>query len=108
MRKKVFFYLLVPFVIAGLLGAVYFVDRVIRCKENGLTYNNAFKVANEKLKVDFNNHSSFELKDKEFDSSDKHWRFIYTSGDCSVSIIVDNCGVSDIGGFSKGCIALLK
>jgi hypothetical protein len=99
MKKKV---ILPIFAIAVLLVGGYFLNNEIRCKESGLSRDKAVEIANEKIKIEFN-EVGFLLKNEQFEDSDKSWLFTYHTGDCAVDVIVDRCGVSDIGGLSVKC-----
>lgn len=86
---------------------VYFVDRMTRCTANGLARGDALRIADEKLKTKFKGEkltNEFLLVSEQFES-DKSWLFTYRAKDCTVAIIIDKCGVADIGGISKACIS---
>jgi len=101
MRKKAIVYLLAGIVF---LVGIYFSDKAIRCSKNGFTRSDVIKIANEKLEIDFNAY--FLLKDEQFDNDDKSWNFTYSVEDCVVNVIIDRCGVSDVGGITEGCFPL--
>lgn len=84
-----------------LLATVYFIDETIRCSSNGQKRIDAIKYSNKLLEVTFNNHP-FSLQSEQFDNFNKTWVFTYI-GICTVDIIVDKCGVVEIGGLTKGC-----
>lgn len=87
-----------------LISTLYIVDRITRCTTNGLARNDALKIADKKLKIQFRDHPSldnFVLVGEQFD--DKSWMFTYQFKDCVVDIIIDRCGVADVGGLSEGC-----
>lgn len=88
--------------------SAYFWDKAKRCEANGYTRENANKIAMKKLEIDFNNFSSFMLKNEQFDEYDKNWMFTFKNDGCNVDVIVDKCGVSDIGGLTENCFPLQK
>jgi len=85
----------------------YFVEKVIRCENDGLTRDAAIRIAEKKLSADFKN-PSFSLKSEKFQEYGKIWLFIYSNDNCIVAVSIDKCGVSDIGGISKECTAFQK
>lgn len=101
--KRLALVLIVPVLI---LAIVYIADRMIRCTTKGLSRNDAVKIADKKLKTQFRNNPSvdeFVLVAEQFDN--RSWMFSYQLKDCYVDIIIDRCGVADVGGLSEGCIA---
>lgn len=87
--------------------SIYLIDRERRCKTNGLSRDEALEVANWKLGIQFRNSPllhQFKLTSDQFES-DKSWIFTYHAEGCVTYIIIDKCGVADVGGLSKGCIS---
>lgn len=98
--------LIVVLVALSLLG-FYVYDRVHRCTLHGVPRKAALPVAEIKLRVTLANYPSvaeFKLIREQFDKTDDTWVFDFQENDCEVSIIIDKCGVSDVGGLSKGCL----
>ena len=92
-------------VVGLLIIGLLILDNFVRCKVNGLVRDDAIKVADRRLKTKFKGHyleNSFVLQSEQLED-DKSWLFVYTGKDCVVGIIIDKCGVADIGGWSKGC-----
>ncbi len=86
---------------------VYLVDIKLRCHDNGLMQEAAEKIANRRLGVAFNKkkaHEAFTLQNVQWQEEDHSWMFTYKSGECEVVIVIDNCGVADVGGVSEACI----
>ena len=87
--------------------SVHFVDRMIHCNANGLSRDEALSIANWKLSIQLEKNPDL-LKNAKLVSEqleqDRSWLFNYQSSACSVSIIVDSCGVADVGGLTDGCM----
>jgi hypothetical protein len=104
MKKK----LILPILaIAVLLFGAYIINNGVRCKKSGLMRDKAIEIAYDKLKIEFKK-AGFLLKNEQFEDSDKSWLFTYHEGDCVVDVIIDRCGVSNIGGLSAKCQPLQK
>lgn len=74
-----------------------------RCSSDGLSREDALKFANEKLSIQEKKYSTteFTLKSAQKDGSD--WTFVYSAKDCTIDIIINKCGVADVGGLTRGC-----
>lgn len=86
---------------------LYFTGIKKHCKAEGLSREEALKIANWKLGIQFRASTllrQFKLAAEQFES-DKSWTFTYRADDCTAYIIVDKCGVTDVGGLSEGCIS---
>ena len=79
----------------------------INCTAHGLARDQALAIGVQKLETKFTDHplhSEFKLAEEQFDPSDSSWMFSFRANACVVAIIIDKCGVSDIGGLSKSCL----
>ncbi|RZI77647.1 MAG: hypothetical protein EOP38_28395 [Rubrivivax sp.] len=74
-----------------------------RCSSGGLDRDDALKIAKERLEDLEKRYGTkeFVLKASEKESTD--WLFTYEFKGCTVDIIIDKCGVADVGGMSSGC-----
>ena len=93
--------------LALILLGIYVFYIATRCSENGVARDDAKKIATEQLKLKFSKNAlsnDFILEKEEFDAVDKSWIFTYRARDCTVAIIIDKCGVADVGGMSEGCL----
>ena len=98
--------------VAILFISMEFLWRETNCKAEGWERNAALEHADEKLKVTFESPAysfdekvaleDFVLVNEQF--SYGLWSFSYRAKDCFVDIIIDKCGISDIGGMSDACI----
>jgi len=96
-------------VIVGLVAlltlALIFSLEFFKCDVEGVNGKQALAIANERLLVKFDKHRlerNFKLE-KYLQDDQLNWSFYYRAEECSVIIIVDSCGVADIGGMSLGC-----
>jgi hypothetical protein len=103
MAKKI---ILSVLILAALPFAAYFIEKAMRCKEDGFTREGATEISIRKLETDFS--LPFSLKKELFNDKDKSWMFTYQEGDCIVDVIVDRCGASDIGGLTGECMPFQK
>lgn len=88
----------------GLAIALFIYQSRIRCSTNGLSKDAALAVASEKLfslKKRYSNQLFVLVASQEIDGE---WIFRYTGKDCIVDIVVDKCGVTDVGGLNQACI----
>lgn len=62
-------------------------------------------VAAEKLHTQIKRYDTkdFALESAKLQNGD--WMFTYATRDCTVDIIIDKCGVADVGGMTKECLA---
>jgi hypothetical protein len=84
---------------------VHYVDRMLRCKADGLSRDEALVIANWKLGIQIKDSDllrRFKILSDQFESG-KVWSITYQAEDCLIIINVDKCGVTDIGGLSRGC-----
>jgi hypothetical protein len=93
----------------SLIG-IYLFDRMARCTTNGLAREDALKVANKKLNIDFKENSSdkFVLDKEQFETDTGVWIFSFRTKECTVMVDIDSCGASDIGGITESCVRLQK
>lgn len=104
--QKVKWIMFVFIALTLLVFGIHFTDRAIHCKMDGLSRDEALKVANWKLGIQFRKSAllyQFKLTAEQVES-DKSWIFTYRTDDCVAYIIVDKCGVTDVGGLSKNCV----
>ena len=88
-----------------LTATAHVLDRMIACTANGLTRDAALKISNDKLKIHLRSKApDFALVESQFDTFKKWWTFSYRYRDCNIDIIVDECGVSDVGGLTEECV----
>jgi hypothetical protein len=109
--KKI--YLLILILLISILILFFYdqYDASARCRPLGYTQEDAEEHAFKKLKFQMERHnfSNIILTSKKFDISEKLWSFEYQDNNkCSISISVDSCGATDVGGMSHQCIALMK
>lgn len=86
--------------------AVYFIDDAeLRCHNEGLTREAALKISDERLQTKTKRNRTdgrFVLQSAQHEE-DLSWIFMYRADECTIAIIVDKCGASDIGGISSNC-----
>jgi|SRR5882762_11690764 len=92
-------------VIALLLFGIHVYDRMTHCTGKGLERKEALRIANEKLKIDFRGNEEFSLEKDQFEADRGWWTFTFRLKECTVKIIIDNCGASDIGGITEACVS---
>lgn len=90
----------------GAIGPlIFFVADRMRCEKQGLTRESALRVASDRLFVHLKGgqlQGALKLTSAEQDD-DLSWMVRYQADGCLITIIVDRCGVADIGGLTKGC-----
>lgn len=105
LQIKWFRFALLALVIA--LLSIHLIYKMTHCRANGLARSEALIIADRKLKTEFRGSflsSEFTLEKERFENYDKSWVFTYRARNCKVDIVIDNCGVSDVGGMTEGCI----
>ncbi len=86
---------LVVFTFLGLLMRDYW----WRCSSTGLDEQVARNIAEEKVK----RYGQANLALQYFQKDGSDWTFSYAGKDCIVHIVVDRCGIADIGGQTHRC-----
>lgn len=88
--------------VCALVGVVLH-DYWWRCSSDGLSKEAALTIANEKLSNQDKQISTdhFVLKSAQKEGSD--WLFTYSAENCTLDIVINKCGVADIGGMTQSC-----
>ncbi|MDD0837951.1 hypothetical protein PSQ40_05135 [Curvibacter sp. HBC61] len=74
-----------------------------RCSSGGLSRDFALAIANEKLSAQEKKYQTAEYSLKAILHHGDDWMFTYEVKDCTIDIIVNKCGVADVGGLTRGC-----
>jgi hypothetical protein len=107
-KKYKYFLVLLILIIIGIV--LYKFDTKA-CKDGGFERANAEINANQRLSFFEKNYNfkNMKLQSAEKNDYDNSWNFSYMDdAKCEVAVNVDNCGATDISGFSAPCLSSKK